>query len=333
MRRLLLGIDAGLASARPIGPSRSPNGARCSGPASAPQMPAQAARTALKGRLGLLIGAAAAAVLALAGGGYYFVTSQPSALAVAGIPAVSAEKVAQEQAELARLRAESAARAKAEQEAALQPGRRGIQRRIVAETAEKKRLEEEAKQKADAEVAAKRKAEEDDARPSKRRERRCNWEGSTAGVSRGWRWSPWGSRPSLLDGTLDPGSSKLITAWQKQTSWRQDFSPNRSIKPCCRKRRRPYPNSTTSRRIEGKKQGGSGKGIGESQMVPLEDDKSPCIWQAGRNATRPQTTSPGSSPIGWTFSYAAVGRHSRPTRPAILPEAFQASRTANSRCW
>jgi serine/threonine protein kinase len=86
---------------------------------------------------GLWLGVAAAVLLVLAGGGYYFATSQPSVSAVAGAPAPGAEKAApepiapdkaaqivpadqlQEQEELTRLRAEAAAREKAEQEAAL----------------------------------------------------------------------------------------------------------------------------------------------------------------------------------------------------------------------
>jgi len=213
--RLLSSIDAGLAMQASDRPQSIADWRTMLGPASAPQMPAQATRTAPKGRLGLLIGAAAAAILALAGGGYYFVTSQPSAPAVAGVPAASAEKVAQEQAELARLRAEAAARAKAEQEAALQhQAEEEIRRKIAAETAEKKRLEEEAKQKADAEAAAKRKAEEDERKAVEAAEAalqlgkvdRQHIQVALVALAFGG---------SLLDGTLGSGSRELITAWQK----------------------------------------------------------------------------------------------------------------------
>jgi hypothetical protein len=186
---------------------------------------AAAARTAPKGRRGLLIGAAAAAILALAAGGYYFATSQPSAPAVAGAPGVSAEKVAQEQAELARLRAETAAREKADQEAAL---RRQVEeefrRKIETEAAEKKRLEEEAKQKADAEAAAKRKADAEAAAKRKSEEvERKPAEAAEAALQLGKidrqhiqvALVALAFGGSLLDGTLGSGSREMIAAWQK----------------------------------------------------------------------------------------------------------------------
>ena len=210
--RLLSSIDAGLAMQASDRPQSIADWRTMLGPASAP---AQATRTAPKGRLGLLIGTAAAAILALAGGGYYFVTSQPSAPAVAGVPAASAEKVAQEQAELARLRAEAAARAKAEQEAALKrQAEEEIRRQIAAETAEKKRLEEEAKQKADAEAAAKRKAEEDERKAVEAAEAALQL-GKVDRQHIQVALVALGFSPSLLDGTLDRGQRELITAWQK----------------------------------------------------------------------------------------------------------------------
>jgi hypothetical protein len=213
--RLLSSIDAGLAMQASDRPQSIADWRTMLGPASAPQMPAQATRTAPKGRLGLLIGAAAVAILALAGGGYYFVTSQPSAPAVAGVPAASAEKVAQEQAELASLRAEAAAHAKAEQEAALKrQAEEEIRRKIAAETAEKKRLEEEAKQKADAEAAAKRKAEEDERKAVEAAEAALQL-GKVDRQHIQVALVALGFSPSLLDGTLDRGQRELITAWQK----------------------------------------------------------------------------------------------------------------------
>jgi peptidoglycan hydrolase-like protein with peptidoglycan-binding domain len=128
------------------------------------------------------IGLAAAAAVMVAGGGYYLATSRSTAPSPALTPAVDTaaagqdkaaqEKAAQEaaaaeqtrrqeQAELARLRSEMAAREKAEQEAA---ARRQIEeetRRKVEAEAAKKRLEDEAKQKVEADAAARRNADED----------------------------------------------------------------------------------------------------------------------------------------------------------------------------
>jgi Protein kinase domain len=213
--RLLSSIDAGLA----MGPNDRPQSIAdwrlTLGPASAAQLPAQAARPAPKGRLGLLIGGAAAAIVVLAGGGYYFATSRPSAPVVAGAPAVSPEKVAQEQVELARLRAESAARAKAEQEAALQrQAEEEIRRKIAAETAEKKRLEEEAKQKADAEAAAKRKAEEDGRKALEADEATLQL-GKVERQHIEVALVALGFGLSLMNGTLDRSARDKIAAWQK----------------------------------------------------------------------------------------------------------------------
>ncbi len=181
----------------------------------------------------LWLGLAAAAILALTGAGYYFAVSQPSAPAMAAAPAVRAEEVAQdkaaqtvpddqrqqEQAELARLRAEAAAREKAEQEAALKRQvEEEVRRKIEAEAAEKKRLEEEARQRADAEAAAKRKAEEDE---------RKALEATEAALQLGKvdrqhiqvALVALGFNPSLMDGTLDRGSRDLIAAWQKARNY------------------------------------------------------------------------------------------------------------------
>jgi serine/threonine protein kinase len=179
--------------------------------------------------LGLWLGLAAATVLALAGGGYYLATSQSSGPAMAVAPAVSAEKVAQdkpvqavptdqrqqEQAELARLRAEAAARERAERELeAKRQLEEEVRRKIEAETVEKKRVEEEAKQKADAEAAAKRKAEEDE---------RKALEADEAALQLGKvdrqhiqvALVALGFGISTLGGTFDLGLRELIAAWQK----------------------------------------------------------------------------------------------------------------------
>jgi hypothetical protein len=224
--RLLSSIDAGLAMRSSDRPQSIADWRTMLGPASTPNMPAAAAaRTAPKGRRGLLIGAAAAAILALAAGGYYFATSQPSAPAVAGAPAGSAEKVAQEQAELARLRAEAAAREKADQEATLRRQvEEEVRRKIEAETAEKKRLEEEARQKADDEAAAKRKADAEAAAKRKAEEvERKPAEAAEAALQLGKidrqhiqvALVALAFGGSLLDGTLGSGSREMIAAWQK----------------------------------------------------------------------------------------------------------------------
>jgi peptidoglycan hydrolase-like protein with peptidoglycan-binding domain len=110
---------------------------------------------AAKRGAGLWLGIAAA-VLLLAGGGYYFAT-KPSAPVVVADPDKKAaeqkaaeQKAEQERQELARLRADAAAREKAEQEAAL---RRQVEdetrKKLEAELAEKKRLEQESRQQAE----------------------------------------------------------------------------------------------------------------------------------------------------------------------------------------
>lgn len=200
------------------------------GQSSTPDNPAAVASPERKRGLALWMGLAAAAMLVLAAGGYYFATSQPSTPVMAAAPAVGVaqEKAVQtvpddqrqqEQAELARLRAEAAAREKAEQElAAKRQVEEEIRRKIEAETAERKRLEEEAKQKADAEAAAKRKAEEDE---------RKALEAAEAALQLGKvdrqhiqvALVALGFDLSLLDGTLGRGSRDMITAWQKARSY------------------------------------------------------------------------------------------------------------------
>jgi serine/threonine protein kinase len=178
-------------------------------------MSAAAAMPVPKRRLGSWMGLAAAAMLVLAAGGYYFVTSQPSAPGVVGVSTVSVEKVAQEQAELARLRAESATREKADQEAAAKRQvEEEVRRKIEAEAAEKKRIEEEAKQKADAEAAAKRKAEEDERKALEADE-------AALQLGKGDRQHiqvalvALGYGVSLMNGTLDRDARDKIAAWQK----------------------------------------------------------------------------------------------------------------------
>src|SRR5262249_55952396 len=93
---------------------------------------------------------------------YYFAT-KPSTPIVTAEQKAAEEKAERERQELAKLRAEAAAREKAEQEAAL---RRQVEeetrKKLEAEAAEKRRLENEARLKSEAEAAARRKAEEEE---------------------------------------------------------------------------------------------------------------------------------------------------------------------------
>ena len=300
-------------------------------------MPAQAARPEPKGRLGLLIGAAAAAILVLAGGGYYFATSQPSPPVVVGAPAASAEKVAQEQAELARLRAESAARAKAEQEAARQrQAEEEIRRKIAAETAEKKRLEEEAKQKADAEAAAKRKAEEDERKAVEAAEAALQL-GKVDRQHIQVALVALGFSPSLLDGTLDRGQRELITAWQKARNHPATGFLTEPQYQALLQEAAPAISKfdDEQKKIEEERNRAAAAKVSVNpEIVPLEDYKRITLYLASGqkcNATAIYISRVFANRLdlqlrgGWQ-TFAA-------DRPAILPEAFQLPRTANSRCW
>jgi serine/threonine protein kinase len=223
---LLAAIDAGLKLRAADRPQSIAEWRTMLGQSSTPDSPAAVVPPEPKRSLALWLGLAAVAVLVLVGGGYYFATSQPSAPMVAVAPAVGVaqEKAVQtvpddqrqqEQAELARLRAEAAAREKAEQElAAKRQVEEEIRRKIEAETAVRKRLEEETKQKADAEVATKRKAEEDE---------RKALEAAEAALQLGKvdrqhvqvALVALGFGISTLGGTFDSGLRELIAAWQK----------------------------------------------------------------------------------------------------------------------
>jgi serine/threonine protein kinase len=222
----LAAIDAGLKLRATDRPQSIAEWRSMLGQSSTPDCPAAVVPPEPKRSLALWMGLAAVAVLVLVGGGYYFATSQPSAPMVAVAPAVGVaqEKAVQtvpddqrqqEQAELARLRAEAAAREKAEQElAAKRQVEEEIRRKIEAETAVRKRLEEETKQKADAEAATKRKAEEDE---------RKALEAAEAALQLGKvdrqhvqvALVALGFGISTLGGTFDSGLRELIAAWQK----------------------------------------------------------------------------------------------------------------------
>jgi serine/threonine protein kinase len=175
---------------------------------SAPDRPAEGLSPERRRGLGLWLGLAAAAILALAGGGYYFATSQPSAPAVAAAPAVPAvpdEQRQQELAELARLRAEAAAREKADQEAALKHQvEEEVRSKIAAETAEKKRLEEETRHKAEEDARKAAEAAESALQLAMVDRQHVQ----VALVALGFGISP-------LDGTFSSGLRNMIGAWQK----------------------------------------------------------------------------------------------------------------------
>src|SRR4029077_1685727 len=133
-----------------------------------------AAAVGRKRGIGLWIGAAAAVLVMLAGGYYARVGDKrvtPQVAAVAGPSAV--EKAAQDaqmaaeaqrlkdQEELAKLRAESAAREKAEQDAAQRHQiEEETRRKFEAEMADKQRQQDEVRQKAEADAAAEKRAAE-----------------------------------------------------------------------------------------------------------------------------------------------------------------------------
>jgi serine/threonine protein kinase len=211
----LAAIDAGLKLRATDRPQSIAEWRAMLGRPSMPDRPAASLSPEPRRGLGLWMGLAAAAILALVGGGYYFAVSRPSAPAMAAAPAVSAEIVAQDKAvqtvpadqrqqelaELARLRAEAAAREKTDREAALRRQvEEEIRSKIAAEAAEKKRLEEETKENerkaAEATEAALQLAKVD----------RQHIQVALVALGFGI---------SLLDGTLSSGTRNMIAAWQK----------------------------------------------------------------------------------------------------------------------
>jgi peptidoglycan hydrolase-like protein with peptidoglycan-binding domain len=187
-----------------------------------------AAAPARRRGIGLWIGAAAAVLVVLAGGYYALVGDKREAPQVAAVPGPSAvEKAAQDaqmaaeaqrlkdQEELAKLRAESAAREKAEQEAAQ---RRQIEeetrRKIETEMADKQRQQDEARQKAASDAAATRKAEEDEKKAAEMAEnglRLTTLDRQHVQVALG----ALGFGSAGTDGTLGGRTREMIAAWQK----------------------------------------------------------------------------------------------------------------------
>jgi hypothetical protein len=214
----LAAIDAGLTLRAADRPQSIAEWRAMLGRPSTPEKPAAPLSPEPKRGLGLWMGLAAAAILVLAGGGYYFAVSQPSAPAMAAVAAGSAEKVAQDKAaqtvpadqrqqelaELARLRAEAAAREKADQEAALRRQvEEEIRSKIAAEAAEKKRIEEEAKED------ERKAAEAAEAALQLGKVDRQHIQVALVALGFGI---------SSLEGTFGSGLRSMITAWQKARS-------------------------------------------------------------------------------------------------------------------
>ncbi|MEA2808585.1 MAG: hypothetical protein QOJ17_2726, partial [Rhodospirillaceae bacterium] len=187
-----------------------------------------AAAPATRRGIGLWIGAAAAVLVVLAGGAYALLGDKRAAPQVAAVPGPSAvEKAAQDaqmaaeaqrlkdQEELAKLRAQSAAREKAEQEAAQ---RRQIEeetrRKIEAEMADKQRQQDEVRQKAAGDAAATRKAEEDEKKAAEMAEnglRLTTLDRQHVQVALG----ALGFGSAGTDGTFGARTREMIAVWQK----------------------------------------------------------------------------------------------------------------------
>jgi len=152
--------------------------------------------------LGVWLGIAAA-VLLLAGGGYYFAI-KPSAPIVVADPdkAAAAQKAAeQERQELAKLRADAAARDKADQEAAL-----------------RRQVEEETRKKVEAEAAARRKAEDDERKAAEEAEvglRLLPADRQRVQVA----LTALGFNTGGADGVFNPRTREMIASWQSAKNY------------------------------------------------------------------------------------------------------------------
>jgi len=216
---LLIGIDAGLAIRatdrpqtiagwRPLlsqaGGSDAQATVALSRPTPAAAKPpvstAKPAPPAKRG-IGLWLGISAA-VLLLAGGGYYFATKSSAPTVVADPDHKAAEqKAEQERQELAKLRADAAAREKADQEAAL---RRQVEeetrKKLEAELAEKKRLEDEARRQAE--------GAETNLRLLPPERQRVQAALTALGFDTGG-----------IDGVFNPRTREMITSWQRAKNY------------------------------------------------------------------------------------------------------------------
>jgi serine/threonine protein kinase len=150
-----------------------------------------------KRRTGLWLGSAAVLLL-LAGGGYYLI-SRPATPVVTADPDHKAaeQKAEQERQELARLRAEAAAREKAEQEAAL-----------------RRQVEEDTRKKLEAEAAAQRRADDDARRTAEAAEaglRLLPAERQRIQVA----LTALGFDTGGADGVFNPRTREMIASWQR----------------------------------------------------------------------------------------------------------------------
>jgi serine/threonine protein kinase len=164
-----------------------------------PELPA-------KRGIGLWLGIAAAFLL-LAGGGYYFAIKSSTPVVVAdpdhkaAMQKAAEEKAEQERQELAKLRAEAAAREKADQEAAL-----------------RRQVEEETRKIVEAEAAARRKAEEDGRRLAEAAEAELRLlpadrqRVQTALTALGFNTGG-------VDGVFNPRTREMITSWQSAKNY------------------------------------------------------------------------------------------------------------------
>jgi peptidoglycan hydrolase-like protein with peptidoglycan-binding domain len=219
---LLIGIDAGLAIRatdrpqtiagwRPLlsqaGASDAAATVALNRPApTKPSVSTARSEPPAKRGIGLWLGIVAG-VLLLAGGGYYFATKPSTPTVVADPDRKAAEQKAaeqraeQERQELVRLRADAAAREKADQEAAL-----------------RRQVEEETRKIVEAEAAARRKAEEDERRAAEAAEtglrllpadrQRVQTALSSLGFNAGG-----------VDGVFNQRTREMIASWQREKNY------------------------------------------------------------------------------------------------------------------
>jgi peptidoglycan hydrolase-like protein with peptidoglycan-binding domain len=182
-------------------------------PAAARPVAAAAPAPARKRGVGVWLGVAAAAIVVLAGGGYALLGDKRA-------PAPPAQLAAEAQRlkdlkELARLRAEATARAKAEQEAAQrQQIEEETRRKVEAEMADKQRQQDEARQKAEAEAAARLKAEEEGKKAAEAAENALRLpvlDRQHLQVA----LTALGFRTAATDGNFNTRTRDMIAAWQK----------------------------------------------------------------------------------------------------------------------
>jgi len=151
--------------------------------------------------IGLWLGIAAV-VLLLAGGGYYFAIKSSAPVVVADPDHKAAEqKAEQERQELAKLRADAAAREKADQEAAL-----------------RREVEEETRKKLEAEAIARRKAEEDGRKAAEDAELGLRLLPSDRQRVQ-TALTALGFNTGGVDGVFNPRTREMIASWQRAKNY------------------------------------------------------------------------------------------------------------------